>query len=241
MLAASASGPLCPDWVFSNNSNVHVANDRRWFSSYTPFPSSAGSIYSQEENLLVARVGTVVLPVRKSPNKTGPNAHGQFALHEVLYCPNALCNIVGNPVLMHGYSVELGGSGSTKSKGWIKDPQGNTVVYFKPKMTLFEIKLSGPPIGPVVGPSVFKDSGSYLINVSWSETEKKCWEIYKETHGQTMPDAAQTAPYTEGEKTWLKTHFRDEYHFLQMYGLSIYKEEDREEGRAMLRAFVADE
>lgn len=47
-----------------------------------------------------------------------------------------------------------------------------------------------------------------------------------------------TAPYTAAEKQWLKDAWVDEFHFLRAYGLSIYKEEDREEGRAIVRAFM---
>ena len=50
-----------------------------------------------------------------------------------------------------------------------------------------------------------------------------------------------TGSYTTAEMAWLKQHFKDDDHFLRQYGLSIHKEEDREEGRAMLRAFMADD
>jgi hypothetical protein len=50
-----------------------------------------------------------------------------------------------------------------------------------------------------------------------------------------------TAPYTAAEKKWLKDAWKDEFHFLQAYQLSIYKEEDREEGRAIVRAFIKGE
>jgi hypothetical protein len=47
--------------------------------------------------------------------------------------------------------------------------------------------------------------------------------------------------YTTAEKQWLKKHWRDEFHFLIAYGLKIYNEEDREEGRAIVRAFMKAE
>jgi hypothetical protein len=43
-------------------------------------------------------------------------------------------------------------------------------------------------------------------------------------------------PLTTEEKNYLKKHYGGEFKFLMMYGLSIYKEEDREEGRSILRA-----
>ena len=49
------------------------------------------------------------------------------------------------------------------------------------------------------------------------------------------------APYTAAEKAWLKKHYGGEFHFLAVYGLSIYKEEDREEGRGIARAMMAND
>jgi hypothetical protein len=46
---------------------------------------------------------------------------------------------------------------------------------------------------------------------------------------------------TTAEKQWLKKHWRGEFHFLIAYGLKIYNEEDREEGRAIVRAFMKAE
>ena len=52
---------------------------------------------------------------------------------------------------------------------------------------------------------------------------------------------ANNPPLTAAEKEWLKANHRDEFHFLRDHGLSIYKEEDREEGRSMIRAFMKED
>lgn len=44
--------------------------------------------------------------------------------------------------------------------------------------------------------------------------------------------------YTSAELQWLQRHWDGEFKFLQAYGLSIYKDEDREEGRRIVRAFM---
>ncbi|KAK4205138.1 hypothetical protein QBC40DRAFT_249529 [Triangularia verruculosa] len=54
-----------------------------------------------------------------------------------------------------------------------------------------------------------------------------------------MPADNSAPPYTTEEKRWLRVHFDGEFKFLQMYGLSIYDEEDREEGRRIVRAMMA--
>lgn len=47
--------------------------------------------------------------------------------------------------------------------------------------------------------------------------------------------------YTAEEKLWLKKHWKSEYYLLRDHGLCIYKDEDREEGRAIVQALMRDE
>jgi hypothetical protein len=47
--------------------------------------------------------------------------------------------------------------------------------------------------------------------------------------------------YTQEEKEWLRKNYRSEFHFLRDFGLNIYKDEDREEGRMILRSLMQDE
>jgi hypothetical protein len=56
--------------------------------------------------------------------------------------------------------------------------------------------------------------------------------------GKAKAEAAPSAPYTEEEKGWLKREWGDEFKFLTTYGLSIYKDEDRDEGRRIVRAMM---
>lgn len=44
--------------------------------------------------------------------------------------------------------------------------------------------------------------------------------------------------YTAEEKKWLKKHWGSEFHFLNSYQLKIYNEEDREEGKAIMKALM---
>ncbi|KAF7552746.1 hypothetical protein G7046_g7314 [Stylonectria norvegica] len=67
----------------------------------------------------------------------------------------------------------------------------------------------------------------------------------------TPPRQSHTMPPTQGEydeppltreeKTYMNTNMNGEYHMLASHLLSIYKEEDRHEGRAIVRAYVAME
>jgi hypothetical protein len=46
--------------------------------------------------------------------------------------------------------------------------------------------------------------------------------------GKGKAEAAPSPPYTDEEKGWLKREWGGEFKFLAAYGLSIYKDEDRE-------------
>ncbi|KAI9692669.1 MAG: hypothetical protein M1820_009463 [Bogoriella megaspora] len=52
----------------------------------------------------------------------------------------------------------------------------------------------------------------------------------------TMPPLP---PLTSEERQWLKRYYGSEFHFLASYGLSIYKDEAREEGRTILKALMS--
>ena len=174
-------------------------------------------------------IGTVALPVKRKPNGSGVGAHSSLWLVDVLHIPSITCNIIGNPIL-DDYEVIT--SFGQDSKGGIFGPNGKKLAYFISSSSLFQVKLSGPPVGPQVGPTVFRDGKLHYINAYWIDSERQRWEAYKEdmTSGR--------APYTAEEKKWLKKHYKDEFHFLLSYGLKIYNDEDREEGRAIARGLM---
>ncbi|KAF2277045.1 uncharacterized protein EI97DRAFT_432658 [Westerdykella ornata] len=247
-----------------------LCNDRGWFTTYTPFASRAGSMYSKTEDYTIVGIGTVALPVTRSPNRHGANAHTQLILRDVLHCPHAICNVIGLPeAFLQEYDIIID-FGSDRSKGSIVGlPGREAVAYFDPSAGLFQVKLSDPPVGPVLAPTAFKKDSMYMINVRWSDGEWRRWEAYKRSQGlddsrsggvndaQNMstaeggpprkkmkrmaPQGPGSAEYTAEEKAWLKKNYKGEYHFLLEHGLSIHKEEDREEGRAMVRAFMDED
>ncbi|RDL40073.1 uncharacterized protein BP5553_00052 [Venustampulla echinocandica] len=201
----STDEPVCPDWVFSDNSNVSIAKDRGWFISYTPFMSRLSN------DLAVVGIGTVEIPVRRRSSRSGKK-HSD---------------------ILDQYSVSY--------TSGLQDQHGRTVAYFDDKKRLFCLKLSGPPVGPSTARSLFlKDAdpdGHYHINAEWHPSEHARWEATK----QLEPYTSAEPPYTSADKAWIKEHFTDEYHLLQQYGLKVYKDEDHEEGRAIVRTFIASD
>lgn len=249
MAAPSETPGLCPDWVLTS-SNVHVARDRAWFSTYTPFPTFVTQ-YILTGRKEVAGIGDVHLPVKLFPKRSGPKAHGTLHLRNVLHMPKGICNIIGGPYA-GGYS---GGTfGGLEGDTVITGEDGRRVGCFVglfPKV----LKLSGPPIGPVVGPSMLESGVSYMLSVIWPDSERQRWaaaqagrlgldhstnqEASDGGKGKDRAEAAPSAPYTEKEKGWLKRFWGGEFEFLAAYGLSIYDEEDRDEGRSIVRAMMS--
>ncbi|OAL46159.1 hypothetical protein IQ07DRAFT_478719, partial [Pyrenochaeta sp. DS3sAY3a] len=238
--------PVCPDWVFLNNSNVNVATDRGWFKTYTPFTSTVNDsspIFASSSALPVLGIGTVEIYTKRSPNLSGISSHGSLLLAEVLHVPGFICNAIGQPMWdLDDYGVTTGGSRG-KSKGAITNSQGKNMAYFDPSRPLFVLKVRADPKGPKLGPPVLQHGTMYALGCQWSETEVQKWQKFKAENGliNPKPELASVVnknpPYTQDEKAFLKKHFRSEYHFLNQHGLHINKEEDRAEGRLILRAF----
>ncbi|KAJ4006020.1 hypothetical protein NW752_001265 [Fusarium irregulare] len=182
----------------------------------------------------VVGIGTVELPVKRSPSATGPRSHGILRLRNVLHVPTLICNIIGSPILDE-YTVHTGFD-DKYTKDTIKDKHGRDAAYFGSRLKPFQVRLSGPPIGPRVGLAPFEVSKLYLINVLWADSERKKWEDHRAS--KTLQQA-EVGPLTTEEKQWLKDHWGSEFKFLMSHGLDISKEDDREEGRSILRAIMA--
>lgn len=93
------------DWIFSNNANVHVANNRDWFTSFTEFKSKLAD--GQD----VLGVGNVELEVKTHLSRKGSSSHRTLVLTDVLFVPSCTCNILGGPILKE-FNVVTGNSGS---------------------------------------------------------------------------------------------------------------------------------
>ena len=85
------------DWIFSNNSDVHVANHRDWFTTYTSFNTEFDSGFADSQ-CKVEGIGDVELTVKTHSKKTGIHFQRLLVLRDVLYAPNASCNILGGPI-----------------------------------------------------------------------------------------------------------------------------------------------
>lgn len=226
------------DWIFSTSSNVHVANDRDWFTTYTAFPTRVGT-YINGAGVEVLGIGDVELEVRKVVGEAARKRRGRktstIILRDVLYAPGYICNVVGSPI-SHDYGLILDFGTNC---GYLTNLQTKATVGLLDMTTLLKLWLKGQ----AKGQSSLDPRQEYMINAIWSEGERRPWKLSKSEGAPSQPQdtiAARTEswPYTAEEKRWLKDNYRGEFHFLMAHGLSVYKEEDREEGRRIARALM---
>ncbi len=227
------------DWVWSNNSDVHVANHLDWFTSDHPFKAKVSMGFGPQVDIM--EVGEVALPVKIHPKKTGRDSHSTLRLSNVLYMPNATCNILGD-LFDIGIGVQVG-PGCPSGK--LTNLTTGATAGLLDRTKLFRLRLSGQ--SPIQS-SLDKDS-HYFIRANWSNSERQRWEAHKRQLPDVIADQdslstspqSRVPPYTNHETQWLKKNHLDEFHFLRMYGYSIYDEEQRAEGRLLVRAFMDDE
>lgn len=194
------------------------------------------------------------------PHRSEYKTHSSLRLKNVLHAPSVICNIIGYPIL-EDYNV-ITSPGNSSSGTILNLSDNRQVAYFKPMVEgvrFFEVRLRGPPYGPQVGPSPFDPDKLYMIHARWPDSERQRFSDFvisrqAQTPACEEPTLAERAaqafhqtqtptskPLTPAEKKWLKENFGNEFKFLRLYGLNIFKEEDREEGRAILRGFISDD
>ena len=230
------------DWVISNNSDVHVAQHLDWFTSFTRFSTGFSTGFqSDNENaqVKVIGIGDVALPVKTRRGQSGGASQGILMLHDVLYAPDSVSNIVGGHIT-DNFGLILG----FNNNSMLKDPNKDTCVAIIDRPRLFRLRLKGQ--SPHQS-SLNKDS-LYFIRANWPPSERERWEAHKEQLARPcvptleLPTSRTSDEgYTSDEKQWLKKHWGDEFRFLRDYGLSIYDEEQRAEGRQLARQLMQDE
>lgn len=123
------------DWIVSSSSNVHAANHRDWFTSFTDFSTTLNG-----GSMKVLGIGDVTLPVKTQPDKTGAAAQGTIVLRDVCYAPSAVCNIIGFNIIDDGYNMEMRcGSGGT-----ITEKKTGARVGILDLVKLMRLRTEGP-------------------------------------------------------------------------------------------------
>ncbi|KAF1360898.1 hypothetical protein EJ07DRAFT_69799, partial [Lizonia empirigonia] len=228
---------LCPDWIYSDSSNVHVTKDKTWFTSYQPFESQLGSVYNIGTPERVLGIGTVELAVKALP---GSFMSSTIELHNVLHVPSSICNVLGRP-LADVYDIVRGGSvheGGPSSRGGLF-LRGQQIAHFQPGPISFFSLAVLPPPGSNFGVSAFKDGPIWSVSCLWDHNERLRWQALQSQSMQKLKPPRCESLYTVRELEWLYEHWGTEFRFLSQHRLKICDEADRSEGRRMVRALMA--
>ena len=266
---AEHSVPCEPtEWVWGNETNTRICNDRSKFINYIPFKCF---IYTGNgwDKATVEGVGAVAIEVKIILNRSGSDTHKRMTFGRVLYVPEADFNVMG---LTGGNQVKVQVRGKIARMYRSDDDQQPTVALFELVDELYRMRIMGVPRKNQtrIGKEALR-----VVNI-WPDTEQmrymnalkrmytqhlradpaklrqyidgiesKCFDLIKQTPylpAQSTRHELKLEPVlTQQERQWLKRHFKDEFHLLRDYGHKIYSEEDRSDGRRLLREFMADD
>jgi hypothetical protein len=170
------------DWIFSNNSNVHVANHRDWFTTFTDFPTELGHYAFAQQRLQVVGIGDVELQVKTHPTRGGKGTRKPLVLRDVLYAPTALTNILGNPLFREHTVTTHGVEG-----GMLKRKDNGANADLLDHCVLFKLRLSGQRKGQ----SSLDPNGVYSIGASRTNAEHARWLEFNGSHQQLQRPTQQ--------------------------------------------------
>lgn len=161
------------DWVWSFDSNNHVATHRDWFTTFAPLTSQISSTHDSSTHA-VEGIGSVEIEVRRiignaAKRNVGPK-NTKIVLRNVLYVPDFICNVMGNAV-REDYDISIG------AERWIMDKNTGRGLGMLDKNPagLVRILLKGQ----AKGETGLKGEVPERITVEWSDEEKKKSEAQK--------------------------------------------------------------
>ena len=199
--------------------NSSAAKDRGWFTDYTSFESKVSDFGGFKSSVI--GIGTVELPVEPPLGFVGENSPRILRLTTVLHIPFYRRNFIDD-LIINDYKICFQ---SKETKGFIADQDGQKIAYIDPCHPLCQVKLRNPSSCYYA----LDHKSIYAIHAIWSDFERGNWYAHQNTLGEL---------FSLQEKIWLKKRFGNEFTFLKVQGLNIYKNEDRENGRTLLRSLM---
>ncbi|KAM7201137.1 hypothetical protein V8F33_003549 [Rhypophila sp. PSN 637] len=193
-LEADTSTP-CTTWVYSESATVpqSIVN---FFVSYREFGRSTVTVTSSSDGAEpktwteeIVGVGAVEIPVRKSIKAKGPAAHHKLRLQDVLHVPSSMCNILAGaapgmdkfeikplPGATHGERTLCDKNNRQLAILCTTQPPGDGGPPFE------ELKLSGPPVGPVPAPTPSAQLGKLgSLSTAWTDDKDRARWMKKKT------------------------------------------------------------
>ncbi len=154
-------------------------------------------------------------------------------LRDACYAPSSRCNILGGGPILDDYKLKT-------EDGWSladKNTERTTAIFDSPKV--FRLRLKGQ----TPGQSSLAHHDAVMIYAGLPSSELERWKRYK--HSRVGSIVGVTGCTTEGHITegqhWLEHNSLSEVQFLRAHGLSIDTNENRAEGRRILRGLMLNE
>ncbi|KAK7183465.1 hypothetical protein DPSP01_010571 [Paraphaeosphaeria sporulosa] len=162
------------DWVWSFDSNTHVATHRDWFTTFTPLTSQISSTHNSS-TYSVEGIGSVEIEVRRiignaAKRNVGPK-NSKVVLRNVLYVPDFICNVMGNTV-REDYDISIG------AERWIMDKKTGRGIGMLDKNPAGLVKILLK--GQAKGETGLKGDVPARITVEWSDEEQQKYKAQKE-------------------------------------------------------------
>lgn len=168
----STDDDITPDtWILDSGSNLHIVNDRKWFSTYVELTQDVGTA-DGSGNLHVEGGGAVSLPLDASGDVT------DLVLQTVVYAPTSRCNILSLSLL----SKRAGLKGQWGKDGIdIVDKDGHKVGQAPEINGLFPLSLAKaePPLVPECNPVVMPEGVRPPYIVAAVDYTDPVWLIHR--------------------------------------------------------------
>jgi len=163
----------CYDWIFSSATNIHIAIDKYWFKSFTPFDTYVLTVAGQRP-VSIRGIGSVDLKIRC---KQGSHQSRVIQLKNVLYVPSWTCNIFSDVYFDSSSEHEFEhkwtqhGVSFTKKMGGKLKPWGYTESF----CGLDRLVLSRKPHGrsPMLED---KEREVWSVNLNWPQSQRDKWD-----------------------------------------------------------------
>jgi hypothetical protein len=154
------------DWIWSFDSNVHVANNRDWFTTFTPLTNTS--------TIPVEGIGSVEIEVRRvignaAKRNVGPK-NSKVVLRDVLYVPGFICNVMGSPV-REDYDISIG------AERWIMDKKTGRGIGMLDKNPAGLVKVLLK--GQAKGETGLTGDVPQTVTVKWPDEERQKWQAQK--------------------------------------------------------------
>ncbi|KAF4991197.1 hypothetical protein FDECE_14118 [Fusarium decemcellulare] len=256
--AEETQAPDRTPWIWSSGSNVHVASSRELFTiDYISF----NSYYERPDGRHVQVIGIGTVELEGLPLWPGCSIRHRIRLEKVLHALDAPFNIMGKP-LLDNYIV--GSDTGWLEEGGIYD-QSNVLAAFDYPECPGVFKIDLPSYAPHEFSMDFMDLSDLgrenLIQAHWPHSERHRFENTNSNlvaqvigRAQGNEDAEDYDDYEsvieveEGkarlnseEIAWQRENYKTEFYLLRYLGLSYWREEDRQVGRAYVRKMMRRE